>query len=282
MSVGSRVSDVVGRLRRRLFHRDQREHLEQVVLADVSQRADAVVEGAPLLGADLLEQRDVDRLDGLSAPLALEEVVGEAEVQDALQHLLGEVVVDAVDLLLSEEAAEKGVELAGGLEVVTEGLLDQDPRPAGVIGALDGQPARRELAEDQLVVARRHGQVEDLVGAHAPLLLDRAQDLRHVVVGVEIIELAALVAEERKERLDVLRGGGGRALGQDSPHVCLQLGIAPFATAEAHNHELLGQKALSHEVEERRHDLARHQVSGRTEDDQDRGRKPCRMVLSHE
>ena len=66
---GPRIADVVGLMRLGLLHRDEREHLQQVVLPDVAQRADAVVERSALLGADLLEQRDVDRLDGLAAPL---------------------------------------------------------------------------------------------------------------------------------------------------------------------------------------------------------------------
>ncbi len=92
------------------------------------------------------------------------------------------------------------------------------------------------------------------------------------MVGVEVVELAVLVVEERQEALDVLRRGGRGPLGEDAAHVVLQLGVAPLAAAEADDDELLGQVSLAHQVEERRHDLARHQVAGRAEDDQDRGR----------
>ena len=181
-------------------------------------------------------------------------------------------MVDAVDLLLSEERGQERVELARRLQVVAERLLDEDARPAGGVGTLDGQTARRELPEDELVVGRRHGEVEDLVGAHAPLFLDGAQSTRHVVVGVQVVELAVLVAEERQEALDVLRRCRGGSLGKDGADVRLKLGVAPLAPAEADDDQPLGQVPLPHQVEERRHHLARHQVAGRSEDDQDRGR----------
>ena len=47
--------------------------------------------------------RQIDGLDRGAVPRRLEEVVGEAEVEDALEHLLGKIVVYAVDLLLAKE-----------------------------------------------------------------------------------------------------------------------------------------------------------------------------------
>ena len=191
-------------------------------------------------------------------------------------------MVDAVDLLLAKQTAEKGVELARRVEVVAEGLLDEHARPAGVVGAFDGQTARGELPEDQLVVTRRNGQVEDLVGTHAPLLLDRAHHMRHIVVGLEVVELAVLIAEQRQESLDVLRRGGCGPLGEDSAHVRLQLGVAPLAAAEADHDEPLGQQPLAHQIEQRRHDLARHEVAGRAKDHQDGRCEVCGRMLGHE
>ena len=50
--------------------------------------------------------------------------VREPERQQVLHRLLAEVVVDAVDLPLVEDAEDRAVEGARGLEVVAERLLD--------------------------------------------------------------------------------------------------------------------------------------------------------------
>ena len=201
----------------------------------------------------------------------LEEVVGESEVQDALQHLFGEVVVDSVDLFLAKQTAEQRVERSRRIQIVPERLFDQHPRPPGRVAALDGQAARGQVAEDQLVVLRRDGEVEQLVRTHAPLLLDVAQMLGGLRVGCRVVELAALVLEQLEERFNV-RGVGMRCpLGEDATHVSAQVLITPLATAETDDAQLVGQLALASEVEQRRHDLARHQVPGGTEDDKDRG-----------
>ena len=69
-------------------------------------------------------------VDELAVPDRLEDAVGEPEHQHVLDGLLAEVVVDAEDLLLVEEAADLLVQLAGRGEVVAERLLDDEPRPA--------------------------------------------------------------------------------------------------------------------------------------------------------
>ncbi len=125
----------------RLFHGDERQHLQQVVLAHIAQCTHAVVKAAALLNSQRLHETDVDRLHRVAVPRSLKEVVGEPEVQDALQHLLGEIVVDAIDLLLAEQAAQQIVELPGRAHVVAKGLLHQHARPTLQVAARLGEPA---------------------------------------------------------------------------------------------------------------------------------------------
>ena len=113
---------------RRRLHRSQREHLQQVVLHDVADRPDAVVERAAALDAEVLGERDLDRLDVLPAPHRLEEGVREAEVHDVLHRLLAQEVVDPEDPLLGEDRGQARVELPRGVEVGAERLLDHEPR----------------------------------------------------------------------------------------------------------------------------------------------------------
>jgi len=55
--------------------------------------------------------------------------LAEAEGEDVLHRLLPEVVIDAVDLALVEDAADVGGQGDGAGEVAPEGLLDDHPRP---------------------------------------------------------------------------------------------------------------------------------------------------------
>ena len=61
LAVADRVG--VGGARRGRLHRDQREHLQEVVLDHVAQRADRVVEAAAVLDPEVLGHRDLDRVD---------------------------------------------------------------------------------------------------------------------------------------------------------------------------------------------------------------------------
>ena len=57
--------------------------------------------------AEALGHRDLHVLDVVAVPDRLEERVGEAEVEDVLHRLLAEVVVDAEDALLGEDAVQR-------------------------------------------------------------------------------------------------------------------------------------------------------------------------------
>ena len=137
------------------LHRGDREHLEQVVLDDVADRAHAVVERAAPLDAEVLGERDLDRVHVLAAPDGLEERVREAEVDDVLHGLLPEEVVDPVEPVLGEDRRQPLVQLARGGEIGAERLLDDEPRVAG--RARRPRGPRRRRGE----LRRRDGDVED-------------------------------------------------------------------------------------------------------------------------
>src|SRR5690625_906075 len=119
-----------------LLHRGEREQLEEVVLDDVPCGADPVVVAGAAADADVLGHGDLHVVDVVVVPHRLEELVGEAHRQDVLDRLLAQVVVDPEDRVLGEDLGDDGVELARGLEVVAEGLLDDHPPPrlAGGLG----------------------------------------------------------------------------------------------------------------------------------------------------
>ena len=101
-----RVLDRRGVAAGRRLHRRDRHHLHQMVDDDVAQRADGVVEVAPILDAEVLRHRDLDTLDVLPVPDRLEDPVREPEVEDLLEAHLPEVVVDAEELRLLDVLVE--------------------------------------------------------------------------------------------------------------------------------------------------------------------------------
>ena len=99
-------------------------------------RAGLLVERAAALDAEVLGHRDLDVVDVAPVPERLEDAVAEAEDEQVADRLLAQVVVDAVDLRLVEDADQGVVEVARRVEVVAERLLDDDPRPALAVALL--------------------------------------------------------------------------------------------------------------------------------------------------
>ena len=95
-----------------------------MVLHDIADRADLVVERAPLLDAEVLGEGDLDRVDVLATPDGLEERVGEPQVEDVLYGFLPEEMVDPVQAVFGKDRGQALVQLTGGGEVGAERLLD--------------------------------------------------------------------------------------------------------------------------------------------------------------
>ena len=98
-----------------------------MVLDDVADGAGLVVVAGALADALLLRDGDQDRLHQGAVPDRLEERVGEAEREHVLDGVLGQVVVDAEDLLFLERRGELGVQLLRRSQVVAQRLFDHDP-----------------------------------------------------------------------------------------------------------------------------------------------------------
>jgi len=86
-------------------------------------------------------------IDVAAMPDRLKDQVAEAEDQDVAHRLFAEVVVNAIDLRLTEDLANLAVQLDRRLEVSAERLLDNDAAPA-TIGRLVIQARRTETAHD--------------------------------------------------------------------------------------------------------------------------------------
>ncbi len=95
----------------RWIQREQRHHLQEVVLHDVAQRTDLFVELAPPFDAERFGHRDLHGVDVVVVPHGLEQRVREAEDEQVLDRLLPEEVVDAIDGGLVEGGVKDRVQL---------------------------------------------------------------------------------------------------------------------------------------------------------------------------
>ncbi len=91
----------------------RREQLQHVVLEDVPGRAGLLVERAAALDAEVLGHGDLHVVDVAPVPERLEDAVAEAEDEQVADGLLAQVVVDAIDLRLVEDAHDRAVERPG-------------------------------------------------------------------------------------------------------------------------------------------------------------------------
>src|SRR3546814_6395537 len=69
----------------------------------------------------------------VTIPERLVDAVGEPEHHDVLDRLFAEVVIDAIDLRLGEDAEDHAVEVLRGCEVCAERFLDDDAPPGSVL-----------------------------------------------------------------------------------------------------------------------------------------------------
>lgn len=60
----------------------------------------------------------------VAVPCSVEELVAESQDENVLDHLLTQVVVDTEDLLLLPVRLQGLLEVAGALQILTEGLLN--------------------------------------------------------------------------------------------------------------------------------------------------------------
>ena len=83
------------------------KQLEHVVLEDVAAGAGLLVERAATLDAQVLAHGDLHVVHVAPVPERLEDAVAEAEHQQVADGVLAQVVVDAIDLRLVEDAHDR-------------------------------------------------------------------------------------------------------------------------------------------------------------------------------
>ena len=234
----------------------------------VPERAGALVEAGPALDRELLGHVDLNVVDVVAVPDRLEHAVREPEREDVLDRLLAQEVVDAEDVALGKRRVEDAVQLAGGLEVGAERLLDDHARAAR-------EAARRELLDDGL--ERRGGdrELEEPARAAADLTLgagDGRGDVR-MVRAEDAMTKVDPVGCPRPPRAEHLQGQERRRA-----HLVVAQGAARYADDPV----ALRHQADRGQVEETGDDLAPGQVAGRPVEHDHVIRRPLVSLPGHQ
>ena len=185
-----------------------------MVLHDVAHRARLFIEPPATLHAERLGHRDLHVVDEVAVPDGLEDAVREAQDEDVLDGLLAQVVVDAEDLALVEDAQDPLVELAGRGQVGPERLLDHHPRlRVGVPLPGPGVDHLPGLLPDGADVDR----VDDRDGG-AELFLELSARARERVLAVVVLALRDRPRPEVAVRPERAAGMHEQDLGPPVPH----------------------------------------------------------------
>jgi hypothetical protein len=105
-------------------------------------------------------------------------------------------VIDAEDVPLGKGALQCLVEFLRALQVLAEGLLDDEAAAHSVL--LAGEPGSREVLRGWAEIFRRGGEIEQIVSANLRALRNLVQLLRELPVRFHLVEFAL-------EIIDVLR-----------------------------------------------------------------------------
>src|SRR5262249_54060035 len=99
----------------------------------VAQRACGVEVSAALFDTHSFCDGDLHVVHVAPVPDGLEDSVAEAEHQDVLDRFLAEIMIDAEDLVLSQDFANLLVQLPGGFQVTAERLFEYNAPPLAVL-----------------------------------------------------------------------------------------------------------------------------------------------------
>src|SRR6202021_338785 len=119
--------------------------------------ASGFIKSAAMFNADKFGGGDLHVIDVSAVPQRFDHAVGEAKYHQILDSFLTEVMVDAENLLFSEDLLELFVQLLRGREVGTKRLFHDHARPLAVFFL--GKANFTELFNDQREKFKRNREV---------------------------------------------------------------------------------------------------------------------------
>ena len=241
------IPDGFGLKVHRRLHGDERQHLHEVVLQHILENAGLLVIRAPPLHPQGFSGGNLDVVHMVMVPQRLKEGIAKADGQDVADHLLAQVMVDAVNLALLQGLGNTLVQFPGAGQVRTKRLFDHHP-VAGV--ALPGQAVVMQVPDHRAKMLRRHRQEEQAHHGAPGALLGLLQVGFQPLVAVRLFdELHLVVVQALHEPGQLLlihlgagvRGDGGFRLRP----VCL---VVPGLAANGNHPGILRQAPFRHQV----------------------------------
>ena len=185
--LGLFVANRVRLERNRRFHRGEANKLHDVIGHHVAQGASCIVIIAALFDADGFGNRNLHVVDVAAIPYRLENSVGEAEGQDILDRLFSQVVIDAVDLALRNNAQQLLVQGLGGIEIVPEGFFDDYASPIVIFGH---QTRFRKSLDDIPKILSRRGEIKEIIAVRFIFLVNFGKHFFQLVICGRIVKVS--------------------------------------------------------------------------------------------
>ena len=238
-----------------------------MVLYHVAQCASLLVERAAAFDAKGFSHGDLHVVNVVTFPDRLEDAVGEPEDQEILNGFLAQVVIDAEDLALAEDCVDLVVELAGGVEVVSERFFNDD---GGAAILRFCQALCAEILNNACKELGCSGEVEEAIWADG-FFFGNAIEFGFkcgVVAGIIKVEREIADLPDEFVELGVTRVRATE-FNNAFAHVFCEF-VAERTPRHANDGELPGQQIGLEEVKECRQQFALGEIARRAED----GRTP--------
>src|SRR4030081_3784225 len=239
-----------------------------MVLHYVTKSSSRFVKRAAAFDSDVLCRGDLDMVDVVAVPHILEDAVRETEYQDVLHRLFAEVVIDAEDLVFVEHLVDFIVQRLGGLQIVAEGLLDDDADPVLAVTAVSGSchAMIAKIFNDVREILRGGCKVEETIPHGAVLLIELGKRLLQGVIAGRVIEGHLVVMYALHELIELGVVWVDIAAADDALFHVLGKGLLQWSPGNADNCKVLGEQAGLFQVKERWQKFALGQVARGPED----------------
>ena len=159
-----------------------------MVLDHVTHHTGTFVVRATTLNTNRFGIGNLDVIDVLPVPDRLEDSVCKTKDDQILDSFFSQIVVDSVNLVFIKHGSDFSVKLSSGIEVCTEGLLDDDPCP--VVFVLFGQTARAKILDGIRILGRCSRQIKYAIVPCAPFLRDLIEQRFELRVSLGIADVA--------------------------------------------------------------------------------------------
>ena len=163
------------------FHREQRDHLKEMILNHVAQAACGLVKRTALSNSEALRERDLDAGHIVAIPDGLKKRVGKTEIENVHDRFLAQKVIDAEDRVFRKNRMCNLVQFLCRGKIAAKWLFDNHPCMLRQVRCAESPDHRFEERGRNRQVIRRSPRL-------AQRSFDRCKSGRILVVPAHILE----------------------------------------------------------------------------------------------